>query len=96
MKNTFALAAATLALGLSTASVVLAQPTTPGIPGRPVVGRAHKERHPELRRALKALTRARTDLQNGSHDFSGHREKALDLTQRAIAEVNQALQSDTR
>ena len=52
------------------------------------------ERHPELRRALKALNRAKTDLSNAAHDYAGHRERALDLTQQAIAEVHAAIESD--
>lgn len=92
MKN-FALACATLALGLSTASIALAQP---GAPPRPMRRDRddRRERHPELRRALSALESARTDLQRGSHDFGGHRVKALAATQRAIAEIHQALQYD--
>lgn len=54
----------------------------------------HVERHPELRASLKALMRADQDLRKGAHDFDGHREKALDLTDQAIKEVKLAIASD--
>ena len=54
------------------------------------------ERHPEIRRALRKLESAKVDLQKGSHDFGGHREKALDQVNNAINELNQALQYDKK
>jgi hypothetical protein len=59
-------------------------------------GGAHlgRERHPELRRAMRALQNAKSALQQAAHDFNGHRERALDLTQKAIDEVQQAMRSD--
>ena len=56
----------------------------------------HRERHPDIRIALRALMRARAALSHGAHDFSGHREQALDLTNQAIAQAQQALQDDTQ
>ena len=53
-----------------------------------------KEKHPELRAALRALMQARTDLQKGAHDFSGERVEALKDTDKAIAEVRQAIAKD--
>ena len=52
------------------------------------------EKHPELRRALRNLEKAQTNLTKAAHDFDGHREKALDLTQKAIEETKLALASD--
>src|SRR5258708_2034140 len=66
--------------------------TPPASP--PATSKTARERHPELRKALKSLEKAKTDLQNGAHDFSGHREQALDLTNKAIEEVKLAMQSD--
>ena len=52
------------------------------------------EKHPEMRMALKRLEAAKDALQKGAHDLGGHREKALDLTDKAIAEVREAIKSD--
>ncbi len=56
--------------------------------------RMRAEKHPELRKALRRLEAAQDALQHAAHDFDGHREKALDLTQQAIAQVKMALASD--
>lgn len=58
------------------------------------LAQVRRERHPELRRALRNLQAAKQNLQKGAHDFSGHRAKALDLTNQAISEVQQAIKSD--
>jgi len=51
-------------------------------------------RHPEIRRALRNLQQAKGNLQHSTRDFSGHREQALDLVQKAIDQCQQALRSD--
>ncbi len=83
-------------LGAATTLGVLAQ--NPPVVTNPVAPRQararHTEKHPELVKALRALQRAKADLQNAAHDFDGHREQALDLTQKAIDQVNMAIQSD--
>ena len=53
-----------------------------------------KEKHPDLRMALRQLKRAEMSLKNGAHDFQGERVEALKDTDKAIAEVEQALKSD--
>lgn len=82
-----------LAGGLAVAHPAQAQGPMP--PAPPVV-RPHPqgERHPELRRALRALERTETDLRRSARDFGGHREKAADLCHQAQGEIQQALQSD--
>ncbi|HZT59956.1 MAG TPA: hypothetical protein VFA21_15205 [Pyrinomonadaceae bacterium] len=52
------------------------------------------ERHPEIRKAINALERARTDLQNAAHDFCGHRAEALEATDNALRQLRLALESD--
>jgi len=47
--------------------------------------------HPLIKRALSALQSARTDLQNAAHDYCGHRVEALEATNTAISELQQAL-----
>ena len=55
-----------------------------------------REPHPEIRRALRALQNAKTSLQSGARDFSGHRARAVQLVDQAIQECHAALQSDTQ
>jgi len=69
-------------------------PPSPPTSPTPQAGKGGKERHPEMRAALRALKRAEADLQKADKDFSGHREKALDLTQQAIKEVEAGIKSD--
>lgn len=56
--------------------------------------RHHGERHPEISRAIRHLKEARYNLQRGAHDFAGHRVKALELTNQALQECQQALKAD--
>ncbi len=66
-------------------------PTPPGVGGH-----KGREKHPEMMRAMKALERAQKDLMAASHDYHGHRAKALELTNQAIAEVKAGIQSDRK
>lgn len=53
-----------------------------------------RERHPKIRAAINALEHARNDLQNAAHDYHGHREAALDATDRALTQLRAALACD--
>jgi F0F1-type ATP synthase membrane subunit b/b' len=55
---------------------------------------AERERHPEIRKAIGALERARGDLRNAAHDYCGHRAEALEATDNAIRQLRLALESD--
>jgi hypothetical protein len=55
-----------------------------------------EERHPEIRRAIAALERARDYMQHAAHDFGGHRAEALEDCNRAIRQLQLALQFDKR
>jgi len=55
---------------------------------------ARRERHPEIRKAIAALERAKTDLQRANHDFGGHRAAALEACNKAIEQLRLALQYD--
>jgi hypothetical protein len=55
-----------------------------------------RELHPKIREAVNALERARNDLQHAAHDFHGHREAALDATDRALTQLRAALLCDRR
>jgi hypothetical protein len=92
-----------LLLALAATPVVRAQHTPtahpPGVqvaqaPQPTPPGRRGQERHPALRRAMRALENAKGALQQGATDFQGHRVKALELTNQAIQEVQAALASD--
>jgi hypothetical protein len=53
--------------------------------------RSAKDRHAELKRALKGLEKVREDLMKASRDYGGHRTKAVEAIDTAIGEVKQAL-----
>ena len=57
----------------------------------PTPSMARGEAHLLIKRALSALQTARTDLQNAAHDYCGHRVEALEATNAAINELQQAL-----
>src|SRR5262249_32973819 len=62
----------------------------------PAASNAGGEAHPLIRRAVMALQGARTDLQNAAHDYCGHRVEALEATNAALNQLQQALQCDSR
>lgn len=94
MRRTFTAWISVLALAGCLATPVVAgpRPTPPAQGGQQGAKRA--ERHPEIRQAMRALQRAKDALQEGAHDFSGHRAKALELTNQALEECRAALQAD--
>ena len=98
MKNRIFATTGLIALIASTSAFgVLAQSTTPPSPTPPAGGGRRKmERHPELRKAGRELEAALKTMQSAQHDFGGHRETAMDLTSKAIAELKLALQSDKK
>lgn len=87
----------TAILGMGLAPFATAQNPSPA-PTSPIRrlhgGGGRKERHPELRKAMRALENAKNALSNAAHDYDGHRVKALDATNQAIEQVKAALQSD--
>jgi predicted DNA-binding transcriptional regulator YafY len=81
-----AFTAVTLLLGMGTLSQMTSAQT--------VQSQINRERHPELRAALRALETARYHLQKGARDFGGKRVEALRDTNKAIEEVQQAIAED--
>ena len=78
-------------------------PSIQGVPARPVpqqttgaAARERREPHPEIRKAITALERAKSDMQHASHDFGGHRVAALAACDKAIEQLRLALQYDKR
>ena len=54
-----------------------------------------RERHPEIREAIRQLQNAKQTLQrDAARDFGGHRANAVQQINQAIAQLQQALQSD--
>jgi hypothetical protein len=54
-----------------------------------------RERHPEIRAAMRQLQSAKEGLvKYGAHDFGGHRVKAIDHIDQALSELKQALAYD--
>lgn len=51
---------------------------------------------PQMQEALDSLREARTHLKAATKDKGGHREKAIDLVNRAINEVEKGIAYDRR
>ncbi len=68
----------------------------PSAPAGQVLKGSREERHPEMRAAIRHLEQARESLQKAAHDFHGHRARALELTDQALRECREALESDRR
>ncbi len=54
----------------------------------------YREAHPEIRKAIAQLERAKRDLMSASHDFGGHRSDAVAACDNAISQLRLALQFD--
>ncbi len=59
-------------------------------------GTVAAEQQPHMKAALRALTTAKTQLQQADRDRGGHREKALKHVNEAIAEVQAGVRYDHR
>lgn len=79
---------ALLCLGYAGSNVCAQTPTPPT--------HVKGEKHPGLKMARRHLQASIDALQKSAHDFAGHREKALDLEQKALAEIDMAMQSDKK
>ena len=75
-------------------------PSVQGVPAparaQGTAARERREPHPEIRKAITALERAKSDMQHASHDFGGHRVAALAACDKAIEQLRLALQYDKR
>ena len=88
-----ALAASTVSASPASVSPLVTGPQQAAAPIKKAAG-VRRERHPEIRKAIAALERAKTDLQRANHDFGGHRAAALEACNNAIAQLKLALQYD--
>jgi hypothetical protein len=57
---------------------------------------AFAEKQPKMEEALVHLRYALAALKTASHDKGGHRAKAVDLTEKAIEEVNKGIAFDNK
>jgi hypothetical protein len=55
---------------------------------------AYAENQPRMQHALQALENARAQLEKAEHDKGGHRVKAIELINHAIAEVQAGIEYD--
>jgi hypothetical protein len=55
---------------------------------------AYAQNQPEMTAALEHLRQAADNLQRGSHDKGGHRQRALDLVNQAMREVQAGIEYD--
>ena len=98
MFNPFATVGVALAIGAATvASPAVRQPQVVA-PERQTatVRKEPREAHPEIRKAITSLERAKYDMQHAAHDFGGHRIAAIAACDNAIAQLRLALQYDKR
>jgi hypothetical protein len=56
-----------------------------------VFATAARADQPHMQAALQALQTARAELQQAEHDKAGHREKALDLVDRALHQTQMGI-----
>lgn len=103
LRNVMMSAALFSTLCLSSVTMAAGAPPAPATPApaanpapAPVQEHERNERHPEIRKAIEQLKRAKADLQHASHDFGGHREAALRACDEAINQLSQALQYDKK
>ena len=99
MLNPFATLGAALMLGAATLS--LSASPAPRLQGtqqqaQKAERKEPREPHPEIRKAIGSLERAKYDLQHAAHDFGGHRVAAIAACDNAIAQLRLALQYDKR
>lgn len=97
MKRKIAIFATLLALSgvtiYTTTSMFAQDSTVPTAPTVPAMKKNH-ERHPAIHAAIRALEKAKVELNGAAHDFGGHREDALKQCDAAIAQLKLALQFD--
>jgi hypothetical protein len=99
MKQKVLSCVAAMALMFTLAAPAFSQTTTAppaGRKGTMAMGQHGNERHPMIRRAIRALEKAKYDLQHAAHDFGGHRDEAIEACDNAIKQLQLALQYDKK
>ena len=54
------------------------------------------EHHPKIHAALRKLRHAKEDLEQAANDFGGHKAKAIQAIDQAVAELREALKADKK
>jgi hypothetical protein len=67
-----------------------------GLLAASVTTTAVADRQPKMQEALRLLGKARTTLKAANHDKGGHRVKAIELVDSAIAEVEAGIKFDDK
>ena len=88
--------------GFLLTGVSYAQVTPPAAPApvpvvatvKPVVH--HHDRFPEIHKAMRKLREAKEDLQKAAKDFGGHKVKAIQAIDEALAELKAAMDFDKK
>jgi len=86
------LAACAVGLSALTYSVSAQNAPTPTPPSSPGAPAGWRHNHPAIRAAIRALQRAKAEMQAASHDYGGHRQDALAACDNAINQLQLALQ----
>jgi hypothetical protein len=102
-KLTRVLVASAFALGISLPLASIAAPPKPAkVPAVSALNAAQdrddrKEPHPEINRAIRQLQAAKAGLEKyGAHDLGGHRVKAMEHIEQAIAELREGIEFDKK
>ena len=62
-------------------------PTAVPVAVKPV----HHEHHPEIHKAMRKLRGAKEDLEKASSNYGGHKVRAIEAINHALAELQEAL-----
>lgn len=96
MKKTMCAILTAGALAFAMSLPAAAQSTAPDPKLKRVQMGEHKETHPQIRAAITHLREAKNNLEHAAHDFGGHRAKALEHVNEALAECEKALAFDKK
>ncbi len=64
--------------------------------GRGAINTASAEPQPQMRAALNHLEHAKNALENATLEKGGHRLRAIELTEEAMAQVRKVIDNDDR
>ncbi len=73
-----------------------ATPAAPEAAAPAAVKSEHHEHHPEIHKAIRKLRGAKSDLGKAAHDYAGHKAKAIEAINQALAELRAAIDSDKK
>jgi hypothetical protein len=71
-------------------------PAVPAVAVPETVKPVHHMHNQEIHKAIHKLRGAKQDLEKAAHDFGGHKAKAIEAIDRALEELNAALEFDRK